>query len=249
VKNATTCAKKLTALLKKLPAGTPPEAPGDGDPIALVVMSMLMWESTTEKAANAYTRALGRIVDFNDLRVCMPDEIEALIGVRYPRALERSQRLRAMLKDIYNREHAVTLDRLADLGKRDVKIYLDSLDGMVPYVSGRVLLLGFDGHAVPADEQLRDRLIEAGAADESADVTELSNWLARRIKASDSLGAHLALQRWVDQGARSGRGRQKTPTGRKTGKKTTGRSSSTSKTTRSASTTSGRRTTRAAGRR
>ena len=110
-------------------------------------------------------------------------------------------------------------------------------------------VIGFDGHAVPADEQLRERLIEAGAADEAADVTDLSNWLARRIKASEALAAHLALQRWIDQGAGSGRGRQKTTTGRKTGKKTTGRSSGTSKSTRSASTTSGRRTTRAAGRR
>ena len=35
-------------------------------------MSFLMWESTTSKAQSAFERVLDSVVDFNELRVCMP---------------------------------------------------------------------------------------------------------------------------------------------------------------------------------
>ena len=54
MKNASVCAKKLSALLKKVGPATPPAFPSPGDPIAVLVMSMLMWESTTEKAQAAW---------------------------------------------------------------------------------------------------------------------------------------------------------------------------------------------------
>ena len=119
VTNAAANAKKLTALLKKLGTVSPPEMPGVNDPVGVLVISTLMWESTTEKAITAYNRLMEQVVDFNDLRVCMPEEVVSVIGARYPKAQERSERLRAMLRNIYLREHAVSLDRLADGGKRD----------------------------------------------------------------------------------------------------------------------------------
>ena len=198
MKNASVCAKKLSALLKKVGPATPPAFPSPGDPIAVLVMSMLMWESTTEKAQAAYARLMEHLVDFNDLRVCMPHETLELIGPRYPRALDRCQRLRAVLRNIYLREHAVSLERLSGSGKRDAKKYIESLEGIVPYAASRVLLLSFETHAIPVDDQLRIQLIEAEASDSSMEIPDLSTWLASQIKAEDGAAAHLSLQSWID---------------------------------------------------
>lgn len=199
MKNANACARNLSAFLKRLGKGEDPGFPEADDPIAVTVMSFLLWESTTPAAKEAYARFKARFVDYNDFRVTLPYEMVELVDLRDVRALERCQRLRAVLNDIFRREHVVSLGRLAAEGKRDVKKYLDSLEGMVPYVSARVSLLAFDTHAVPIDDHLRALLIEEGAADDSVELPELAPWLARQVKASHGRSVHFALQAWSDR--------------------------------------------------
>lgn len=232
MKNAAVGAKKLSALLKKIghkpplaPAKAPgvddesPEAALKHDPISTLVMSFLLWECTADKAQVAYDRILESVVDFNDLRVSMPHETVEMIGPRYPLALNRAQRLRASLRNIYLREHAVSLDKPAATGKRDLKKYIDSLEGMVPYVANRVLLLCFDTHGVPVDEQLRTALIDAEVADASVEVPELSTWLASQIRAGEAVAVHASLQAWNDAKASSAAAKSS----RKPGRKSNGR--------------------------
>ena len=166
-------------------------------------MSFLLWESTADKADVAYDRILESVVDFNDLRVSMHHETMEMIGPRYPLAMNRAQRLRATLRNIYLREHAVSLDKPAASGKREIKKYIETLEGMVPYVANRVLLLCFDTHGVPVDEQLRTALIDAEVADASVEVPELSSWLASQVRAGDAVAVHASLQVWNDAKANS----------------------------------------------
>jgi endonuclease III len=250
VKSAADPAKNLRSLLKKIGTVEPPEElPGSDDPLGVLVMSFLMWEASTEKAVAAFRRLMEGVVDYNALRVCMPHETVELIGDRYPKVLERCQRMRACLRDIYLREHSVDLSRLATCGKRDVRKFIESLEGMPPYVAARVLLLCYDTHAVPVDEQLRGQLLKASAADEELDVPDLAIWLSRQIKANVSLPTHYALQSWVEQQVKSSRGRTskrstkktKTAAAKGTAKsKTT--SSKTKKTTRRKTSGSGSQT-------
>lgn len=227
MKNAVVGAKKFAALLKKIgvsvpPAPVPPldEAPPESapprhDPIATLVMSFLLWEATSDKANAAYQRIIESVVDFNELRVCMPHETVEIIGPRYPLALNRAQRLRAALRNIYLREHIVSLEKPAAGNKRDLKKYIDSLEGMVPYVANRVLLLCFDMHLMPVDEQLRTALIEAEVADASAEVPELGNWLASQVRVGEMAATHASLQTWMDQRAAGERKPPRKPSGRK----------------------------------
>jgi len=210
VNNATQCAKGLTALLKKLPPAEPPDLPETSDPVAVLILSFLLVESTTEKAVVAYNRLLENIVDFNDLRVSMPHEVMGYIGSRYPKALERCQRLRATLRNVYMREHDVTMAPLETAGKRDVRKYIESLEGIVPYVSSRVMLLCFDTHAIPVDEQLLEALVAAKAADPGATTAEVSAFLARQVKATEGRELHWRLQAWSDAGPVKSRSTTKT---------------------------------------
>lgn len=234
MKNATECGKKLTSLLKKLPAVSTDELP-QRDPVVTLVHALLMWETTEEKADVAIDKLLQASLDYNDLRVSLAHEIVDMIGSRYPRAMDRAHRLRAMLRDVYHREHDVDLASLADMGKRDVRKYLETLEGITPFIAARVMLLCYDVHAIPVDEQLRKCLVDAGAADEDADAGEVSNWLCRQIKAGDGVEMHRRLQAWAEQQSSRSKSRsKKKPTAKKSttkkkttsGRKKTARSSS-----------------------
>ena len=137
MKNPRQSAKNFSSLLKKLGKPKEPLPLEDADPVTVLVMSFLMWDATTARAVTAHKRLMDRVVDYNDLRVSMPHELVDWIGPRYPQALERCQRMRAALRHLYDREHAVNLDRLRELGRREVKTYLRSLDGVAPYVADR----------------------------------------------------------------------------------------------------------------
>ncbi len=200
MKNTPDNSKKLNTLLRRLRKQTPPaESNEPGDPIEVLVKSFLIWESTTTKATAAYKRIMEQVVDFNDLRVSMPHELVEWIGPRYPMALERCQRLRACLRHTFKREHAMSLERLRGMARREVKQYLRSLDGISPYTADRVTLLCFDAHCMPVDDRLRRTLIKEGACEQSIEIADLSSWLARQVKAADGAATHRALQAWSDR--------------------------------------------------
>jgi hypothetical protein len=200
-------AKKLASLIKKLRSEHPEPCtdagsegrPEGADPLAWqLVFAFLAWEASTQKAGAACKRLHAAVVDYNEMRVCLADELMHLIGDRYPRGHERVQRLRSSLNDLYRREHSVTLQRLVDLPKRDARAYLDSLDGMPPYVAARMTLLAFGGHAFPVDERIYLTLLEEGAAPEDLTVEDASGWLERQFRAGEVLEPYLLLESWLN---------------------------------------------------
>lgn len=206
MKSSSPGAKNLREVLKRFTKSPTPAFPDADDPVAVLIQSFLLWEATTTDARAAYVAMKNHFVDYNELRVSLPHEIVRALGLRDGRALDRCHRLRAVLTDIFKREHAVTLQRLSQLGKRELRKYLDELEGMVPFVASRLSLLCFNSHSIPVDDRLRERLIEAEVADAGMDVNELSVWLARHVKASHGPRMHFALQAWCD--ASAGRHRQ-----------------------------------------
>jgi hypothetical protein len=197
--------KKLNALLKKLrstygetvadPAleGCPPE----GDPLVWsFVFAFMAWEASTSRAVIATKRIHQSVVDYNELRVCLNDELVSIIGDRYPRALERATRLRSAMNDLYRREHSVSLRRLVDMPKREARQFLDSLDGTPGFVSGRMLLLNLGGHAFPLDHRLHFALVAEGAA--PADFDEAAAWLERTFRVGEAAPAYALLEAWMN---------------------------------------------------
>lgn len=205
-------AKRLTSLVKRLRtlhsgeiamahgvAGTPPDW---ADPLVdELVYSFLIWETNSAHAKAALRRLRESVVDYNELRVCLPDELAVMLGDRYPRALERAQRLHASLTDLYRREHVITLSHLTSAPKREARVYLESLDGSPPFVSARLMLLCFAGHALPVDERLRDLLAAEGVADPASAPETVSAWLERHVRAPDAVLTHTLLQAWADGAA------------------------------------------------
>ncbi len=203
-------AKKLHSLLKKLAPG----GASDGGPPALthttdaivaeLVRSFFIWECGTAGGERALTEAHASLADYNELRVCLPHEFERISTGADPHTSSRFLRLRSVLNDIYRREHEISLSHLASLAKRDARAYLDSLEGMHPFVSARVCLLSLGAHAFPADGRLC-RLLAAEKAlpteldpGSGASHADAGSWLEHHILADESRGLYLGLERWAD---------------------------------------------------
>lgn len=199
-------AKKFATLLRKLKGVTPlPEPLAEPVPawiepgVEELVFSMLVWDARTSQAREAIARLRAGVVDYNELRVCFPEEIRQLIGDRYPKAAERAARIRAALNDLYKREHRVTLQAVLSAGKRDARQYLETLDGVPPFAAARVFLASCGGHAVPVDERIRDFLADEGVIAATDEPDAVSSWLERQLKAGEASAAYGALQAAADE--------------------------------------------------
>ena len=206
---------RLTAVLKRLlkehtPAVRVPVKGFEGyEPAcAMLVYSFLLWESTPKQAASGLQRLGEAVIDLNDLRVAMPSEIIEITGMRDGVSPERAERLRAVLNDIFRREHLVSLSRLDSISKREVRDFLDSLEGMPAFVAARVTLLGFGGHAIPIDGRLQKLLAAEGVFESGVHPDDAERWLERQIRATDAVDIALLLEAWREGGRQSGGGKE-----------------------------------------
>jgi len=190
-------AKKLHALVKRLRAKYPeasvfPAPAWEGtDPIlAEFVFSLLLAESTPLLARAAFEVFKSEFVDLNELRISLPDEVAELLGEDYPHADERTARIRATLHDIYQREHVMSLAALAEAGKREIRHYLESLNGVTPFVIARVKLLHLGGSAVPVDNTLLSRLHKEHALENAATCESAGDWLPKQFEPGQSASLH-----------------------------------------------------------
>jgi len=189
---------RLAELLAATRSAPPPLPPPCTAPTESLVWGLLAWECPQSRAAAAYERLRARVVDLNELRVCLTDEIHVMIGDRYPRARKRASRIRRALRDIHQREFNVALDRLREVPASDAAAYLLRLDGMLPYVAAFACLHGLHHPVIPVDSRLHDALTEEGIADPSASPAEISQAITDQIEPEACSPTHLRLWAWID---------------------------------------------------
>ena len=189
--------KKLHALVKRLRAKHPeasvfPAPAWEGtDPIlSEFVFSLLLAESTPVLALEAFEIVKSEFVDLNELRIALPDEVAELLGDDYPHAAERAARIRATLHDIFQREHVMSLAALADAGKREIRQYLQSINGVTPFVIARVKLLHLGGTAIPVDNTLLSRLHKEHTLENAATCESAGDWLPKQFEPGQSASLH-----------------------------------------------------------
>ncbi|MEC9372937.1 MAG: hypothetical protein VYC34_03800 [Planctomycetota bacterium] len=200
----------MPALLKRIIASVEPAPTGPTqDPVEQLIFSLLVWECSTAKAELAWKRVQSAVVDHNELRVALPQEVREMLGERYPRVDDRIKLIRTVLHSIYLREHAVSLDHLKGAPKRDARKYLDSLEGIPPFVASRVMLLSLGGHAAPLDQQLLDLLIAEEIFEAGTDLEKAAGILDRYVKASEGQDVYLLLEAWSDDPAAIAKGGRK----------------------------------------
>jgi len=213
-------AKALTALIRRLKKKYEPQEPMPVAATAQLLISFLQWESTTRKAERAFEAIMGEVVDLNELRICFPPQIIAMIGAGYPLAESRIGRMRETLNEVFRREHDWQLKSLESKNKKEQRAYLETLPGVPPYVISHMMLVGYGGHAMPVDEKLVALLAGENCCDLDAAPEEVESFLMRQIRADDALDTHLVFQAWSDASRKPTGSPQKTIAASKTTRKT-----------------------------
>lgn len=196
---------RLNSLVKKYSAKARTEEPNKADLLALLIHSSLLSDATTEMADTAMQRIRSQNVDFNEFRVNLVDEMVTTIGTKYPDAFDRMRRLRMTLFDLFRRHHKVGLDQLIDKPKRDVRIYMENLEGMPTYVVARFMLLGFDVALVPVDWTTVDFLVHEEVLPEPIDPKLLTEIFAKQFKTDRARTMHFAFLAACDHFHNSGK--------------------------------------------
>lgn len=187
MKNGSAYAKKLKQAYAKIRGKSEPPPSEDGvDPVQHLILAILSQETTIARGRKALKKINDDMVDLNDLRVSTSAEISESITRHIPRSVQRAKRLLRVLDSIYQREYTVSLQTLRGKGIRDVKQYLDTLDGMTPYVSGSVILWSLGGHAIPVNDPTLAWLQDQDLVHPAAEPAEVQSYLERHVSAADA---------------------------------------------------------------
>ncbi|MEO1598219.1 MAG: hypothetical protein AAFR78_06735 [Planctomycetota bacterium] len=191
--SATEAGKALKRLLGKAKNAENP-FPGVSDATQVLIQSFLVWEWNGARASSTWARMVEDVTDLNELRVTVVDDYLEYFGGGCPRAEERADRLRATLRGVFHREHSTDLSGPAGGPKKEFREYLDSLEGMTPFVAARTALIAASSHAVPVDERTLRLLVKSGVVDPDATIESASQTMSRLVTAAQGLDTHLALQ-------------------------------------------------------
>ncbi len=162
-----------------------------------LVFSMLLWESTIQNAVKVMGKIHEEFVDYNELRVSFPHEIEALLGSRYQRGEDRSKRLIGSLQAIFSTYQRLTLEPLCEMSKCEAKDFLCSIETLPRFVTSRVLLLGLGAHAMPVDSKLARALHKADLIDSAKNPDSLALAIERAIRANQTLDVYTRMEEWL----------------------------------------------------
>jgi thermostable 8-oxoguanine DNA glycosylase len=165
--------------------------------ICELVFSMLVWESSIDHALRAVECIQTELIDLNELRVCTAEELSGILPSRYPKSLERCQRLIHILNAIFEIENCLSLEHLREKSKREVIEYFGSIDGLPQFVSSRVILLGLGWHAFPIDDWLTKQLARHGITDTSLDISDQTHRMERLVRANDAVKYYTLIEHWA----------------------------------------------------
>jgi len=202
MRGATQCARRLKALVSalknKLGKVSPPAG---GDPVTQMVLGILSRDAPESKAREALDRVRSMVVDYNELRVIPSIELAELLA-DYPDGRLKCEDISRSLNKVFSLHHSVTLAHLSGLSNKEVRAYLDKIDGLEAYTRARVRLLGLQQHAVPLDEAMWAYARQASVVDARCPLEEAQAFLERQIAPEDALEfvALLRRQAWSELG-------------------------------------------------
>ena len=189
--------KAFAAFLTKLPEPKAAAiAPREHDDplVHELVVACLSWNAPRAGVAGVIERVHDSLVDYNELRVTIPDEAASLAGAKDALAEERFARLRGALNEVFRRENGLTLAHLREESKRNAKAYLESLPGLPAYAAHRVALVGCGVHVFPVDPVLLSVFDAAGVLEPGTDEAQLAARCERSLRAGEALGRFLAAE-------------------------------------------------------
>jgi hypothetical protein len=194
MKNATKHADELKSLYKKLVKEhkAPPITPLPA--VQALVRGAMSFDVPDSRADEAMKAIEREFVDLNELRVATDLEVQALLGSRYPAIEKRVSMITLALNNIFEREHTLNLERLKDVSKRDARQFLRELPDIHPFVEAYVMMMSFDGHAFPIDDEALAVLIEEEIVEEGTSLQDAQKFVEHHLKDQECYEFYYALR-------------------------------------------------------
>jgi len=168
------------------------------DPIEEMLLAILWQQSTQKRAASALKAIVNSMVDFNELRVSRPLEIEELIGKFVPEARQKALRITAVLNWLFARYNTLELGPLRQRSKTELKVIFSRVEALDTYSSAAVLVMSFAAHAVPLDNRMLDYLREQKAVNPDLDMNKAQRFIEQHIHADQAREFFLLIRKHVE---------------------------------------------------
>jgi endonuclease III len=209
MKTAGKYAEEMRSLFKKLLRDGKPATKPQQDPLKALVRAAMSFDMPDTRAEEAMSAIDGEFVDLNELRVATELEVQELLGTKYPAIEKRVTMITQCLNTIFEREHTLSLERLRTVSKRDARQFLRELPDVHPFVESYVMLISFDGHAVPVDQLMLDYLRDQEVVDPETPLEEIHRFLEHHVKAEECFDFYVAVRRASQEGLIGGESKKK----------------------------------------
>lgn len=208
MRGATQCARRLKRLLRTLKSslGRVPR-PSVGDPVTQMVLGILSRDMPESKAREVLDRVHRYVVDYNELRVTSPRELAEHIG-EYPDCWTKCEDVSRALNSLFAIRHDIVFDQISDQPRKEVRQYLERIEGLEAYTRARIRLQGLQQHAVPLDTAMWAYARKHEIVDHKCSLDDAQNFLEREIEPEQALDcvALLKKQAWSEMGPAVRRG-------------------------------------------
>lgn len=200
MKNSALYSKELRRFAGRLKrSGAKPTAHVADDPLEHLILAVLSQNNSPSRARAALAQLLDHVVDYNDLRVSTPEELARIIAPHLPNSLETCVLLIRVLNAVYDEENEVSLSHLKSKNKKDVRTYLERLDGMTSYVLTSTMLWGFGDYGVPIDQQILNTLKREELVDPDTTIEAAQSFCRRHVPAAEGRTFAALLKRYAAQ--------------------------------------------------
>jgi endonuclease III len=209
MKNAGKHAEELRSAFKKLQKEHDVPEFKPVDPLRALVLGSMSYDVSDTRAAEAIKAIEQEFVDLNELRVATELEVQELLGAKYPEIEKRVEMITQALNRIFEREHTLSLERLRTISRRDARQFLRELPALHPFVEAYVMLMSFEGHAIPVDDMMLDWLRDREIAGEAATLDEVQRFLEHQLKAEECYSFYVLARRASQHGGGDGEAKRK----------------------------------------
>ncbi len=164
------------------------------DPVDALVYAAVSECMTEAQAQSANRKLRDGFVDWNDLRVALPEEIVEVLGGDVTSARALAQTLKNILGAVFERYHTLTLEALRKIGKRPARQMLEKFAGATPFIVDFCMLTSLDGHAVPLTKRMVEYMRAAALVHPQADEETIEGFLTRQVPAHEACEFYLLLR-------------------------------------------------------
>jgi len=165
------------------------------DDVALELLKFILLEGSDEAGVRKALRQIeDGFVGLNEVRVSFPREIaEALPGISHMD--RKAARVTRMFNAVFLRHNTMNWDFFRSMGVRELRHYFEKVDGGDQVLGAAAVMLLSEGHAVPADVDVRRVIDRLGLTDEGEDTAAVQAFLERVLRRNQGYEAWALLHR------------------------------------------------------